>query len=634
MIGIKLEGQNELLDTLPDTQISMRLENPLLGDDARISPGSYTLPFELPGGNTSPKNSALLKNPDVIENNEAYQPQRATLLFNNVPFRKGTLQSTDTGQDRISSNFLFGLSQVDEKIKTAKLRDIINQNISIDSNAITKKIYLKRITSGDYNVTINGKNYTAASITGLRTLINADFEASLDTGVYMPFATVISTGTTPSGLISASYLELKPAIYYTFYDDVLEMEFQLSADSTDPHEVLNITTDEPASYQVEGFDMSTYYSAFDTFFSGYISGTYPTEIFRIPAYFNANAYNDQPVKQGELVNGINSSGIIRNNANWGLTNAQPFTIRNFNSIQPFVRLKWLLNKIAEVFNFTIDGDFYEHPDVDNMLIDNSTSLDVVLPFIGTTPFIFWRRSFNVNELLPDLSVITFLQGIASRYNVGMYYNERTRNVTMQFREEIAKSIQYEDITSISSPIRPVKTERITGFMVKVPKEDTDTLSFDETKTVGTPQREIQITCGRLWQVNAVIIDGVAVTGPRVSRKTGDKFGLRIFHYKGIVSGSAFNYPGADINGTIIYEALNDFILQQGIYTRFHQYWLLFEKNRRLVNVEMNLPFRSIINIEWDLKKRYNRSNFLLKSIDVKLTNTGMRVSNVELITMA
>jgi hypothetical protein len=269
-----------------------------------------------------------------------------------------------------------------------------------------------------------------------------------------------------------------------------------------------------------------------------------------------------------------------------------------------------------------------------MLIDNNTSLDVVMPYIGSTPFIFWRRSFNVNELLPDLSVVDFFLALKQRYNLGIDFNEKTRTVTMLQREVIAKSIVYEDITPIASPKRGIKSEQISGFTIKVPKEDSDLFSFDETITVGTSEREIPITCGRLWQVNATIIDGVAVTGPRVSRKNGDKFGMRIFHYKGIVSGSAFDYPGADINGTIIYEPLNNFILQEGIYSRFHQYWLLFEKNRRLVNVEMNLPFRSIINIEWDVKKRYNRSNFLLKSIDVKLTNTGMRVSNVELITMA
>lgn len=631
MIGIQLDGERDFLETLPDTKISMQLENPLLADGDKLSPGSFSLPFSLPGGNKSPGNAARLRNPDVIENNEAYQVQKAMLFYDGLPLKKGTLKASRSEGDEISANFLFGLSQVGDDFKTARLRDAISENIVIDASAITKKIYLKRTTGGNYNVTINGKNYDESDIDSLRIAINTDAEATLDTGVYVPWAQIITSGNSPSGLITPDYLEIKLRLYYTFYDDVLEMEFQLWQDSTDPHQELSVSTDSPEDYQVESFDMDAYYDAFDTFLSGYLSGSYPTDKIRFPVFFNANAYNDQPIKNGEVINAVNASGIIRNEANWGLLNSKPEQVRNYNSIQPFLRLRWVLDRLGELFNFTLEGDFYDL--TEDMLLDNSVMLDLPQAYIGETPFVFWRRSFNLNELVPDIAVTDIFLALKLRYNVGIYFDEVTRKVRMQLREVIALSNVYEDITPYASPVKPIVDSRHTGFTIKILKEDSDKLSVEETVTVGTPDKTITIPMGRLHGSSATVIDGVALTGPRVSRNIDEKFGLRVFHYRGVVDGGAFNYPAASISSDTLYEPLADFVLQQGIYSRFHKYWLLFQRNRRTVQIDSDFPLRKIRNLNWELKYRYDRTNYLIKSIHLTLTNDDMEVNKVELITM-
>lgn len=635
MIGIQLDGDNDFLETDENTSISIKLENPILGESDRLSPGSYSLPFDLPGAEDSPRNAAKLKNPDVIENNEAYQVQKANLFFGGVPFKTGTLKSSTAKGGKISNHFLFGLSQVDEGFKTAKLRDVVAETVIIDDTPISKRIYLKKIGSGDYKITLNGKSYTAASLSALRIAINLDYEATLDSGLFTPVAGEVTTGTTPSGLISSTYLVISLSRYYTYYDPITMITFFLSEVSTDPLHELHLTADTPADYQVESFDMDPYYDGFDAALGAYFTGPHPTERFRMPVVFNSKPHGDEIIKESELINGCDAAGIIRNDANWGLSNSAPFKVKNYNSLQPFARLKWVMDKIATAFNFSYEGDFYEDPDVQEMLLHNTASLDVPQNFIGDKKFVFWRRSFNTSELVPDMKVPEFFTWLRMRYNLAVYYNEATRTVRLQKREPIALQTAFNDITSMASPVQGNDDQRVSGYTIKVLAEDTDDYSTEESLDVGTPEALIEIKAGRIQLTWIAVIGGIAITGPRVSQKIGSKFGLRLFHYKGIITGGAFNYPKADINGDTITESLaNDFISgSTGIYERFWKYWLHFQKNRRQVNVQIDFPFRKVIAINWEEKVRFDRKNMLIKSIALKLTNKAMKISEVELITM-
>lgn len=636
MIGIQLEGDNEFLQTDPATSINIKLENPIFGNGEKLSPGSYSLPFTLPTGDRSPSNAAKIKHPDVIENNQAYQLQKATLFASSdmnapVPFKKGNLRAKSTDKNKAQAHFTFGLNSINESFKTAKLKDVVAENFVIGATSITKKIYIKR-PSGDYNVTINGIAYAASDATSLAAAINADADAGLDTGKYLPYATHVAVGSTPSGLIVNDYVVVRLSIYFTFHDDILDMDFLLRQDATDPLLELSANVDgDPENYLVET-DLGTYYDEFDTFLAGYISGSYPNAKLRFPLLFNGNPYTET-IKDLELVNGVNSSGLIRNESNWGLTNDQPFKVKNYNSIQPFLRRKWILDKIGETFGFTWEGDFYDHADVDNMLEWNSAALDYPIPFIGERKFVFWRRSFNLSELVPDITVVEYLKRLCSRYNLGLYENEITKKVRICFREPIAKNIAYEDITSISSPVLKIEDLRVSGYTLSLKKDDTDLSTSDESVTVGTSEQTIEMQCGRLFQQNTTVIEGKAVSGPRTLQRFAEKGQMRTFYYKGIVDVTTFSYPAADINGVSIYEPLNNFVLLTGMYEAFWKYWLHYDRNRRIVTIVPSFAFRNILRFDWEKKRRFDRINYLVKSIDLTITNQTIRVNSAELFTM-
>lgn len=623
VIGIQLDGDTEFLDTQEDTSIEVTLNNPLLGDADVLSPGSYTLPFNLPSGILSPKNAAKLKHPEVLENNAAFALQGASLFIHGVPFKKGNIKSSATDDKNIlSSNFLFGLSQINPNIKTARLRDLLNEEVVISDVQRVKKIYLKKFVDADWSVTINGKNYSGPNINAFVGHINDDWAAA--TAVidghrhYSVFAELRASGPSSPGGLAAPYVILYSQIPGLTIVDPPTL-------NPDPLAEVSASVDESVTsdYAFESFDMTDYYNDFQTFIADYLSGDFPSDKYRFPVLFNASLYEgDQPcVKTSEVINGVSSAGLIIND--W-------LALKNHNTLQPVVLLKYALSKIATAFGFEWEGDFWEDAELPNFFIDSSATLDKPMDYIGNSKYVFWRRSFNINEFVPDISVIEFLKGIASRYNLAVYPNETTLKVRMKYRENTAISNAYDDITEFASPVKGVEEKRVTGYNLLCNKEESDLLSVNESVTVGIAQETIPITCGRLFQTGQFFTDGL-ITGPRVSRKNNEqRFGLRVFHFLGMKDNGVFTYQAADINGTDFNENLSG---SNGLYARYFKYWLNFKKDWRLITLTLSWPLRKLLRFDYEMKQRFDRSNYIVSTIKLKVTNKSVQASEVQLYTM-
>lgn len=626
MIGILVDGADDFLQTERDTSITIKLENPVFGDAETLSPGSYSFPFNLPGGSRSPKNASILNHPDLIEARNSYYKVQAKLFYDGVFFKAGHLKSKSANNETISNNFGFGLNTLSPDLKKAKIRDIISQSFVISEGGFRKGIYLKKSGADVATIEINGQQYTDDTLSGISTLINNYYDANMviDQNVFLPRSVLVAAGpNTPMGK-SPTYLEISMAT--TITDSISSLP-TLSF-STDPFITFNIKIDQEflGSWIVEAFDMDSYYDAFDSFISGYRTGAYPNSAIRFPVLFNADLHTDL-IKTYDVINGYHSTGLVRNDPNAGA-----FTVRNYNSIQPFVLLKHVLDAIALQFDFQYEGDFYEDEALESMLIDNSQTLDQPMEYLGSNKFIFWRQSFNINELVPDMTVLEFLKAVAGRYNLAVYYNDRTNRVRLQTRESIASAKPYDDVTAISSPSSGVEDLRYEGYKLTVKKEDSDAFSVDESSS---PDGEVEhkIECGRIQRTKTdfAYAGGGFFAGPYVSRKNGEKFGFRIFHYKGIVSTGVFNYPQADIHGLTINESFLDF--PNNLVIKYWLYWLQFEMNRRSVRVKIKFPLRKLVRFDYELKRRFDRTDYLVKSMDVRLTNTSVEVTDVELYTM-
>lgn len=622
MIGIKIG--DEFLDTSKDTRVSLKLVNPLFNDD-NLSPGSLSLPFTLPSGDDSPKNSTILGHPDIIENVEGFRKIDGSLFFDLLPMKNGKLIVREHVDNKAVINFNFGLSTISDEFKTKKVRDIIAQTITIDSASHPKKVYLKpgTISASPYSINVNGRTYEAATLSALATAINDDVTEPRATASYL------SSGTTPLG-IAAPFIQI--GAYANPNDPLSPLHVDYEGD--------NGNSSTGYVWYAEGMDLTAYQTAFRTFMDSYNTDPYPSEAIRFPVIFNdsfsgqgsgatnlSSFYNNTLIKGSNYVNARNSFGFITN----GISSSNPFTVRNMNSIQPFLRMKWVLDQIAEYFDFEWEGDWYD-TEAANMLIDHAAALDAPLDYIGKTKFVFWRRSFNLSELIEDVTVVNLLKALQSRYNLGIYVNEINGRLRVVKRESIAIETVDEDITAIVGKVNKSTDMRLSGVKFITPKDETDEYSLADEYTIGDPEITVESNLGAISQQFTTTISGDSgsITGPYKRQNFGDKFKLRVFHYVGLFNNGTFTYAKASKDGNGFLESWDG---ASGLYARRYKYWIYFAMRRRMVPVKVSFEYANLYQINWELKRRLDRKQFLIKSIDVELSNNGVSVSDVELYTM-
>lgn len=644
MIGLKISGQQ--VEVNPETRIDFKLVNPLFNDDT-LSPGSYTLPFDLPGGEVSPINASIFKNIDVIENQEKFTRQEAKLFFDGVYYKKGKIKAKTVSSRILSTNFIFGLSTISDEIKTKKIRELLDEEIVIDDSEIEKKVILKPGAAaqsdelpfpfdGQYKwtlapIVINGKSYEVTNtiiavdeqelLEDLAALINADTDSP------RAVATVITAGAS-SGGFAAPYMEIQ------------------SFDApNDPHAELQVSLDgmnssylfDPSdfSYEFRGYkwqvhtemgnaDLDGYYDPFWTALQGYFTGVYPDDKLRFPAMFNGGGLGKQ-----YFYNMLAPDGTLKRNIPCS-TNF--FYGVNTNSIHPFVRLHYLLDSIATYFGFEWEGDFFTSADTAEMLIWNPNNLDMPMDFIGNTKqFTFWQRSFNVKDLVPDISVTELLQSLASRYNLAIYPNEQTGKVRIVYREPLAKSTVFSDITSQCGRPEPIEDNSISGIKLTARKESKDTLAGDDVYDIGDPEVTLPSAASSIRRSENFPFGDVGnISGPRVYHPPDDKFELRIFYYKGIVDNGTIEYPQAGINAISYTDAFDGV---DGLYVNFWKRWLEYQLRRRSVPIDIDFTFADLKNFAWELKRRFDRNNYLVKSLDFTMESNRITVCKAVLYTM-
>lgn len=636
MNGVQIS--DEFLDLSADTSVELVLRNPIYADDY-IIPGSYSLPFTVPGGDRNEKNARLLKHPDVIENIDArYNIPDTRYWYDGILLKRGKLQVDNTERGDFSLNFLFGLGTVADNFKTAKIRDICNADVVMSASVYTKRVdIICRTTTfpGTYKIIVNGRTYEGTTNAALASAINADATEPRATATY------ISTPHPVHGAEAPDYFRIEPSILPGDINTQLTITLENVRD--------------PNLYQHIIIDSSTFESEYnddvlDWLNTNFYLETPLDERMYFPMLRNNNLYEkDDAIFKGRygsasydyrLMNAVyDGTGYVLNKPyDSYLVGFGPW---NRTSLAPMIRIKWVMDQISTFFGIELEGDFLDDPDYIRGFFYHSNTLDMKVPFLGDVPWLATRRSFNVNEFLPDWTAVDLLKNIQTKFNVAVYYNELTGKIRLQKREPVIQSKVYEDISALSSPASPPKLNTLTGIRLEAERDKDDLLSFDDFYETGDPNLVIKTSLASMPRTSNFKISlnngirtstGVTVLLPESQRPIDQQIPgvLAYYSWKETVGGGNFFYPTADIaltDGESTFDGIN------GLAEKRWKNYLRFLLKRKLVSIRCDLDIPHINRLDWELKRRFDRSNYLYDTIKVTLTNRRIKQASVDIWTV-
>jgi hypothetical protein len=254
MIQIYVPGKGNI-QLADDTSISLKLNNPIFADDNFI-PGDYSFPFYLPGGDASPDNAWILEHPDIPDNHKnRFELQDVELSLENNIFRKGTLLIDKANNTRYSANFRWGMKNIRDDFKNYKIRDLVDEQITITTETYYKKVVVSwgGGSLAEYSIVVNGTTFTNTTLALLATDINNDEDLT---------ASFVSAGSTYG--VSGDRIEIEP-----------------TADPTNPETEFTVNFETgytPTGYSITSNPFTDFYADYEAFLDSYYDVSPPKRI--------------------------------------------------------------------------------------------------------------------------------------------------------------------------------------------------------------------------------------------------------------------------------------------------------------------------------------------------------------------
>lgn len=607
MIGLRL-NDNDFLDLYEDTSVELTLRNPIFADDGVI-PSSNSIPFDVP---VSDKNAAILSRPHVIEHASKFQRQLfSRLFFNGVPWLAGQLNIRNVNEGRYNVNFLSGIKNLGNEFRDARIRDLVDQEIVIDNSPTNKMIAVGfSPLAGDCTFIINGQSYLLHGVTA--EAFAADIESN------DPTVSMVYHDNSPG----------QPDFPHPDFPSYVWYEIRHKTDPDNPLSEISVDVDNKEEYKVwvQPF-LDEYYTPIKSFLNQYRSATPPDDILRFPVVTNTGAYTiDQ--KSGAFINlQLNNDFSVNHfNGDW--------SAQNINSISPYVMFRHVLDKIEEVFNIRLVGDFIDDPDLVDLLWWNGNSIDQFQPFVGETPFIFWRRSFNVNEFVPDITVGDMFKELQKLFCLAIRYIPGEKKIILNYRKNIINNPGYQDITFKAAAVYDDLDNTEKDGLTLRSVNDGDEFEFYEEnenpfqeKVIGNGINVIESQIAGVAHKTINLLNITLVT-PIYKSEWSNDFQPRLMFYRGLRNDGNGNYAYATRDNGEEYSL--EWTSSNGFYEKFWKEWARFLIRRAVVTRNINFNVADLAGIDWEKKYRIDRINYLINSIQVRMTMKGLKAAKVEL----
>jgi hypothetical protein len=615
---LQIEVENEFLDLPVDFAPEFNRFNPVFQTEGVIK-DDYTFPIPLPH---TDRNARILGNPGVIENETSFRPRfTAKLWWNGMPRITGQIRISKVDSDRtISVYFAYGLSEISIDFRTRSLRDVMDENVVIHNTNFDKSIVLWYIgLASDYaQLQVNGKSYKEDTLEDLIDAINDDPDQSASASdVSDEFLTLLKITPGSSNELDEFSILLPSPIVNTSTGEIERVTWWVT----------------PPAF------ISSYTSTYNDFVGNY-RGSDADRKLRFSTFANYTGFDDDSsIKDFPLVNGYNADGLLRNFLRTNFVsdlNPQEVRIVNQTSLAPQVTLRYILEKIEDYYGikiiFPLSAD---DPDNEIVLLSPMT-LDVPLKYFNNQKLIFYRRSFNINEFVPDIPVNDFLKAIQS---LGFYITWDPVLKIVEFKEKqpIVRSPRYFDLKGNYSDLFEVVNFQKEGVTLSHEVDGDDTFiqetfspySGNYNQVYGAGEKKITTRVSvPAYDVFAPIPPGsLSTNGVTVSMARKPEFKTVKLAYQEANEDTLTTFV---VNGqSLSWESQLSFT--DGLWEQYWKDWIVMEDNTTTCKATLYMREDWIWNPEWTIKYLIDRNKFLVKSFTVSLQESEWMEVEAELV---
>lgn len=601
MIGIKID--NEYLDMKPDAAIELQINSPFFADD--IIPGTYSIPFTVP---RSERNERILQKP--LAQYTGSRKYNSQLYINFINWLDGQLNLRNIGTYTYSMNLQSALANLGESFRDQKIRDLLDEEIVIDSANHPKIISLQPpvgYDAGDgVSLMVNGQTFQNTNMVTMANDIN-ELE-NVDVTFYH------SGWPGPGGTVGGLYFTL-----------------QNSETPNDPLADLYIDR-QGWQWQILENDWRTnYFDAMTTYLNQFIAATPPHPGIRFPQF-----RNDKPVS--ENLTGAVAFTNYQKDSVFFRTGVNVTTPINSNGIAPCVLLSYIFDKIKTKFGLQFKGDFFDNPDLQSLLFIPRVTMSVPKPYLREDrDFVFWRRSFNIKDFVPDITVGDLLKNLQKLFCLHIGYDNRYNIINVNLRNDAVTANSYVDRTRRSSKLSNVEVPDGLGYTLRSRPVQDD--SYRPANSDLNPQAEIIVGDGNTTFESAfmgmaeedITAGVVSFYGVRFSQEweeLGGNFEPRLAFYRGINERTAGNQYAEARQQTHRYSLA--WPGEKGLYKVFWQSYLRMLQLGYTAETDMILYVKDLVDFNFEEKQRIDGRDYMIRAITLRANMYSLKASKVTL----
>lgn len=318
-----------------------------------------------------------------------------------------------------------------------------------------------------------------------------------------------------------------------------------------------------------------------------------------------------------------------------------FDDTNFQNIQPFPYLVYVLKQVFIENGFSVDGSFLDDPEIKTLTIYSIGELENYLSFSASP-------TFEIKNCVPDITIGDFLLYLQNTFNLGFFFQPGQNKVTIHSFKHVYKKQSYQDWTDKASTNYSVNFNNLeTGYKFIQVRDDSDTFGtptgLEYVYGEGEYKEIVTGIVPPLMTEGVIVPTAFTMLIPQIDPDNStvnwlDNYSppLRLSFFRGLQPASTGTYPlltpyekklgGIDIpdaNYSLAWDGT------KGLIKTWFEPWLEIMTTGPVVNRTVNLNINDLGILDLSEKSRIKEHFLFVKKLKINIQRNVLAPTDIE-----